>query len=124
MDNVIYRAAVTTDDGKAEYYTGLTSTTFKQRYSAHKTSLTHAKYQHKTTLSTHVWKLKNENKHFSIEWGPLDRAPNFNPTTRKCRLCLKEKWYIMHKPESASLNKRSEFYTACRHRLKGLLVNA
>ena len=124
MDNVIYRAAVTTEDGKSESYTGLTSTTFKQRYGGHKTSLNNAKYQNKSTLSTHVWKLKSENKKFSIKWGPLDRAPNFNPSTRKCRLCLKEKWYILYKPETATLNKRTEFYTACRHRLKGLLASS
>ena len=124
MDNVIFRAAVTTDDGNSEHYTGLTSTTFKQRYSSHKTSINNPKYQHSTTLSTHVRRLKSENKNFSVKWGPLDRAPNFNPSTKKCRLCLKEKWYIMYRPETATLNKRSEFFTACRHRLKGLLANS
>ena len=68
-------------------------------------------------------KLKSENQNYTIDWGLLDRAPNFNPTTKKCRLCLKEKWYIMYRPKTATLNKRSEFFTACRHRLKGLLIN-
>ena len=125
-NNVIYRAAVTTThDGNMEFYTGLTSTTFKKRYGAHKTSITitNPNYKSKSTLSSHTLKLRSENKDFNIQWGLVDRAANFNPTTKKCRLCLKEKWYIMYKPETATLNKRSEFYTAYRHRLKGLLIN-
>ena len=123
-DNVIYRAAVTTThDGNTEFYTGLTSTTFKNRYGAHKTSIINPKYKSKSALSSNTWKLKSEKKDFNIHWGLLDRAPNFNPTTKKCKLCLKEKCYIMYKPETATLKKRSEFYTACSHRLKGLLIN-
>ena len=122
--NVVYRAAVTTDNGNTEYYTGLTGNKFKERYSGHKTSFNHQKYMHKTTLSTHIWKLKNENTNFTTNWSLVDRATKFNPTTRKCRLCLKEKWYIMFKPQTATLNERSEFFTVCRHRLRGLLVNS
>ena len=122
--NVVYRAAVTTDNGNTEYYTGLTGNKFKERYSGHKTSFNHQKYMHKSTLSTHIWKLKNENTNFTTNWSLVDRATKFNPTTRKCRLCLKEKWYIMFKPQTATLNERSEFFTVCRHRLRGLLVNS
>ena len=80
--NVVYRAAVTTDNGNTEYYTGLTGNMFKERYSGHKTSFKHEKYMHKTTLSTHIWKLKSENKNFTTRWSLLDRATHFNPTTR------------------------------------------
>ena len=93
------------------------------RFGGHKTSFNNQKYKNKTTLSTHIWKLKEEKTNFTTRWSLVDRAPTFNPTTRKCRLCLKEKWYIMFKPATATLNERSEFYTTCRHRLKGLLVN-
>ena len=121
---MVYRASVTTENGNTDYYVGLTGDTFKNRFRGHKTSFTNAKYKHKTTLSTHVWKLKEENMNFTTRWSFVDRAPTFNPTTRKCRLCLKEKWFIMFKPDKATLNERSEFYTTCRHRLKGLLVNS
>ena len=56
---------MTTDDGETEYYTGLTSTTFKKRYGSHKTSMTNPKYKYK---STHVWKLKSENKKYITKW--------------------------------------------------------
>ena len=123
-DKVVYRASVTTEDGDTEFYTGLTGDTFKNRFGGHKTSFNNPKYKHKTTLSTHVWKLKEQKTNFTTRWSLIDRAPTFNPTTRKCRLCLMEKWYIMFKPSQATLNHRSEFYTTCRHRLKGLLVNS
>ena len=39
----------------------------------------------------------------------MDRAPPYNPITNTCRLCLMEKYYIMHTPQNATINKRSEF---------------
>ena len=38
-----------------------------------------------------------------------------------CRLCLKEKFFIMFAPATASLNKRNEVYNSCRHRASKLL---
>ena len=45
-----------------------------------------------TTLSTHIWKLADEEKDFNISWSDIEKAPEFNPATRKCRICLKEKF--------------------------------
>ena len=58
---------------------------------------------------------------WKIKWEIMDRAPTFNPVNRKCRLCLKEIYYIMFKPESATLNKRKELFNTCRHRTQKLL---
>ena len=46
-------------------------------------------------MSTHVWDLKDKNEEYEISWSIIDRANDFNPATRKCRLCLKEKYYII-----------------------------
>ena len=78
--------------------------------------------KHSTTLSTYIWKLKDSKTKYKISWRIMDRAPCFNPITRTCRLCLKEKYYIMFKPDGATLNDRNEFYSTCRHRLKQLLA--
>ena len=51
-----------------------------------------------------------------IKWTILDKAEKFNPVTNKCRLCLKEMYYICYKPETASLNARDEIYGDCKHR--------
>ena len=77
-----------------------------------------------TTLSTHVWDLKQSNRNFEISWSVIDRANDFDPVTRKCRLCLKEKFHIIFQPAGATLNQRSELYSTCRHRLRQTLANS
>ena len=79
--------------------------------------------QHSTTLSSYIWDLKDKNKRYNIKWTAIDRAPRFNPITKKCRLCLKEKYYIIFQPDGAQLNERSELFSTCRHRRKDLLAN-
>ena len=70
---------------------------------------------------TYICKLKQEGKPYTVKWDIMDRAPVFNPVTRKCRLCLKEIFYILFRPASASLNTRSELFNTCRHRNQKLL---
>ena len=50
-------------------------------------------------------------------------APPFNPSNKKCRLCLTEKYFIKFKLEGATLNSRSEMFATCRHRKKLLVSN-
>ena len=119
-DNVIYVASVATQNN-TEHYTGLTGGTFKNRWLKHESSFRKQNSNNKTTLSTHIWELKEEGKPYDIKWEIMDRASAFNPVNRKCRLCLLEVYYIMFKPESASLNKRNELYNTCRHRTQKLL---
>ena len=65
VDHVVYRATVTDENQNTNTYTGLTRNTFKTRYNAHKHSFRH-RDKNSTTLSTHLWKLKDENKNFDI----------------------------------------------------------
>ena len=51
----------------------------------------------------------------------LARASSYNPSSGMCRLCLKEKYWIMFAPATASLNKRNEIFNSCRHRASKLL---
>ena len=111
---------MTSEDG-VEHYTGLSGNSFKKRWTKHKADFRNRKDEHSTTLSSHVWKLKDEGKHYTVKWEIMDRAPVFNPVTKKCRLCLKEIYYIMFRPDSASLNRRSELFNTCRHRTQKLL---
>ena len=122
-DNVIYVASVSSADG-VEHYTGLTGNTFKRRYYTHQADFRNTSDKHKTRLSTHIWKLKDENKHYDLSWDILDRAPTHNPISKKCRLCLKEIYYIIFRPESATLNSRNELFNTCRHRTQKLLINS
>ena len=76
-----------------------------------------------STLSTHIWKLKDAGTNYDTSWSIIEKAREFNPTTRKCTLCLKEKYHIIFQPSGATLNSRSELFSTCRHRLDKLLVN-
>ena len=127
--NTIYQATVTEEaSGKVETYIGLASTTWKARLAVHKSSMNHrpkpqAKSQNSTELSTHTWKLKDQGLKYSLSWKLIDRAQAFNPSTKICRLCLTEKYHLMYSKEGATLNTRSEFYAACRHKKKLLISN-
>ena len=105
-----------------EHYTGLTGGSFKDRWSKHNSDINLSKAS--TTLSSHILKLKEARKPYTITWDIMDRAPVFSPVSRKCRLCLKEIYYIMFKPESATLNQRKELFNTCRHRKQNLLCKS
>ena len=119
---VVYRATVTeSGNGNVETYTGVTGGTFKKRWAGHKTTFEHEKNRNNTTLANHIWQLKNENKQYEIKWGIIDRGRTFNPTTRKCRVCLKEKKHILYNQNGSSLNRRTEIFNTCMHRTQKLL---
>ena len=123
-DCVVYRATVTeTVSRKVETYTGVTGNTFKERYNGHKSDIRHRKNRHNSTLANHIWDLKDEGKDFDLDWSLIERGPSFNPITKKCRVCLKEKRNILYNRTGASLNKRSEIFSTCRHRKQKLLEN-
>ena len=109
--------------GQTETNTCVTGNTFKERFNGHKSDIRHEKNRHNTSLADHVWKLKKEGKDYNIEWRLVDRAPPFNPITRKCRVCLKEKCEILYNQAGSTLNKRNEIFNTCRHRVKRLLMN-
>ena len=119
-ESVIYNCKVTSEEG-IETYTGLTGGQIKTRISQHTTDAKYAKNENNTTLSKHLHKLKNEGKAYQLKWSLLDRGPVYNPITRKCRLCLLEKFYIIFKTDTSSLNRRSELFNTCRHRVQKIL---
>ena len=114
---VVYSACVTeTQSGKVETYTGLTCRTFKTRFNEHNNNMSNPGDRSKSKLRAHIWDLKDKEINYEVKWNLLDRAPVFNPITKKCRLCLKEKFWIMYRKDSSSLNKRNEVFNTCKHR--------
>ena len=117
ISNVVYLAEVIREDGgPTNTYTGLTEGPFKTRWQGHKTSFKLEKYKNSTKLSTYVWSLKESNIPYKIRWSISGRASTFNPNSRKCRLCLLEKFFILYHPEKSSLNQRSELFSKCLHK--------
>ena len=123
-EKVIYKAEVENDiDTEKKYYIGLTEGSFKERYSNHKKSFTHKKYQKETELSKYVWKLKEQQKHPSVIWSII-KVVNTKCSSKYCKLSLMEKLYIIKSLDDINmLNKRSELVSKCRHQNKFLLKN-
>ena len=120
----IYSCKVTRQDTmESETYTGLTAGTFKRRYYGHNSSFNN-RDSRQTTLSRHCWNLKDNNIQFDRKWTILAHAKAYNPVTKVCRLCLKEVYYILYNPETASLNSKSEVFGWCKHRQRWTLSNA
>ena len=120
-ENVVYQATVTPTSGDQETYIGMTSTTFKERLANHEKSFNHLEYSTETELSKFIWKLKEKQVDYCINWRIVDRAPPFNPLTRVCKLCTLEKYYILFQPHLATLNQHNEIFKPCPHRLSLLL---
>ena len=94
----------------------MTKPKFKERYGNHKKSFNHREYSNETTLSNYVWRLKERNIGYDIQWKVVDKAPPFNPVSGVCALCTLEKYHIIFNPENATLNKNDEFYKPCVHK--------
>ena len=86
-------------------------------------SFRNEQYRNATTLSNYIWTLKDKNINYSPKWKIIDRGRAYQPSGKNCGLCDLEKFYIISRPELASLNQRNELATSCRHRKKHLLCN-
>ena len=91
-------------------------TDFKTRLGNHNKAFNHRRYGRETKLSTHIWELKDRGSAWAIKWRILDRGNTYNPATKVCNLCNKEKYWIIYHRELASLNSRNEVGTKCMHK--------
>ena len=121
----MYQAEVieTKTDGtkEKETYVGCTSTDWKSRKGNHEKSFKHERYMHDTVLSSHIWDLKARGSSYTISWRILDRGAPYNPATKECLLCCKERFYIVRRPDLATLNARQEVGQPCLHKDCSLL---
>ena len=77
-----------------------------------------------TELSKHIWTLKDNNIEHYISWRILSSHSPYNSSSKRCNLCLKDKFLIIYRPKFCTLNKRNELVSSCRHRNKALLRNS
>ena len=100
VERKLPRADVVEEDGTTNTYTELTGSTFKEIYYGHTSEL---------------------------KWRIIDRGEKFNPSTRKCNLCLKEKYHIIFQPSGgkpeqkirAVFNMQTSMAAASRKCVKG-----
>ena len=61
-------------------------------------SFRHAKHRNSTELSKHIWTLKDNNIEHFISWRILSSHSPYNSSSKRCNLCLKEKFLIICRP--------------------------
>ena len=111
VSSIVYEAKVTDkQNNKTHNYIGLTENTFKSRYTVHKFSFNNKHKRHSTTLSDHIWKLKDSKIEHDIKWaiaaGPKEA---YSTTTKNCQLCTEEKLLILNNSKNLeNLNSRNE----------------
>ena len=101
----------------------LCDTTFKLRYRNHVCSFKNERYKHATELSKYIWSLKDKSIPYNIKWRKAKRARSYSNISKRCNLCLWEKYFIIYKPGMSTLNNISERISNCRHSKKFLLKN-
>ncbi len=119
--NIIYEAKVTTPNLEKTYI-GLTATSFKARHANHSASFNHRAKRHQTELSNYIWTLKDESTPYTITWKIVKHAQPYSPKTKRCNLCLWEKYNIITAKKTI-LNSKTEIISTCRHKKKFLLSN-
>ena len=122
-DKIVKTLADEKGNMPAQTYVGLTESSFKIRFANHKSSFNNPNKRLSTELSKHVWRLKEAGLPFKITWKFFKQTSPYNPVSGRCNLCLWEKYFIICHPELATLNKRNELATSCRHANKFLLKN-
>ena len=68
------------------------------------------KYRNSTTLSSHIWNLKDRNKQYDVTWKIISRKEAYKPGSKTCRLCLEEIFSILRNKKESTLNKRKEIW--------------
>ena len=92
--DIVYQATVTCQE-KEETYVGVTATTFKSRLANHKSTFKAENKRNSTELSKYIWHLKDSNLNYAIKWKILSRASHYSNTTKRCNLCITEKFFIL-----------------------------
>ena len=96
---VICQATVTRQDiGTEETYIGLTENTFKARYSAHMSNFRNENNRYSTTLSEYVWTLQDKKVPYNLKWKIISKSNPYSTSSKKCNLCIEEKYFIIIKP--------------------------
>ena len=115
---MLYEAKVWTDNNFKLYY-GTCEGEFKSRFYNHTKSFRDR--GNETELSKYIWQLKDESKSYNRRWNMFMYATPYKYGTRRCDLCLTEKYVIARADQEHLLNKRTEIISKYRHRNKYLI---
>ena len=89
----------------------------------HQKSCNHIKHKNDTELSKEFWEIKKRSGTPKITRKIIRICRSYNPNSKRCLLCLNEKYEIATYKGDNLLNKRTEIINTCRHRSKYKLAN-
>ena len=124
-NDIIYKCIASASGFPNKVYLGTAQGEFKKRFHNHNSSFKNESKRNDTTLAKYVWDLKlKHNVTPTLKWHILKSVTPYSNITKKCRLCLQEKFEILSCPNPDELlNKRSELVSKWRHVNKFLLAN-
>ena len=122
--NTLYAGIITSNlpNYGEKQYAGVSAPPWKSRLGNHKLSFSKRKYEKTSTIANEVWKIKDKGGEYSIAWRIIAHAGAYNPTSKRCNLCLSEKLYIAENTGNNLLNQRNELISKCRHMNKYSLM--
>ena len=115
---MVYEAKILTQNNFKLYY-GTCEGEFKSRLYNHTKSFLDR--GNETELPKYIWQPKDESKSYNIRWNIFMYETPYKCGTRRCDLCLTEKYVIARADQEHLLNKRTEIISKCRHRNKYLM---
>ena len=121
VEDVVYNCEVVSPDRPTKLYIGLASGQFKIRYRNHTQSFEHENKSKCTALSIYVWELKKVNAPYTLKWSIEKKVAPYTNITKRCALCLSEKFAILTSKHENLLNKRTELTAKCVHDKRYLL---
>ena len=98
MPSILYQVTTKCSDSKYKQkrYKRICETTFKKHYANHKKSFNLIKSKNDTTLSIEYWNLKQKQQTPKLTWEIKGQYKAYNPTLKKCNLCLNENLVIIN----------------------------
>ena len=66
-------------------------------------------YVIKSELSNHIWRLNELGLACDVYWKIIDEVKQLSPTSKSCKLCTLERYYLICRPDLCTLNKNKEF---------------
>ena len=123
-ESIVYKCIASVHEYLNKVYLG-TAGDFKQRFYNPQMSFNNEGHSTETTLSKYVWEVKRKLKIVPpLKWYIIKSLPAYSNISKKCQLCLQEKFEILNYPNpNELLNKRSELISKCYHVNKFLLSN-
>ena len=123
VNSIVYRGKiVTTNEEDVNNYVGMTENEFKGRERYHHYTFQHEEKRTSSKLSDYIWELKKKNIESNIEYTVLEKAQPYKNGTKRCPLCIAEKFHIIFQPFE-KVNQREELVSKCRHENKYYLKN-